>query len=235
MTTPISPLRLLLAAALATMLTGCYVPKETASIPNDYRKRHPIALKEGERTVEVFVGNNRGGLTPVQRAEVMSFAQTWRRESTGGVIVDLPSGTPNERAAAEALREIRSILTASGIPPKAVSVRPYATSADKLASIRLNYSKITAQVGPCGLWPEDLGPSNTPAYQDNRPYWNFGCATQRNLAAMVENPVDLVQPRGEIPAYAPRRTVVLDKYRKGESTPTTFNNDNKGKLSDIGK
>ncbi|MCL4712463.1 MAG: CpaD family pilus assembly lipoprotein [Pseudorhodoplanes sp.] len=235
MTIPISPLRLLLAAALATMLTGCYVPKETASIPNDYRKRHPIALKEGERTVEVFVGNNRGGLTPVQRAEVMSFAQTWRRESTGGVIVDLPSGTPNERAAAEALREIRSILTVSGIPPKAVSVRPYATGADKLASIRLNYSKITAQVGPCGLWPEDLGPSNTPAYQDNRPYWNFGCATQRNLAAMVENPADLVQPRGEIPAYTPRRTVVLDKYRKGESTPTTFNNDDKGKLSDIGK
>ncbi|MBV6488898.1 MAG: CpaD family pilus assembly protein [Pseudorhodoplanes sp.] len=235
MTTPISPLRLLLAAALATMLTGCYVPKETASIPNDYRKRHPIALKEGERTVEVFVGNNRGGLTPVQRAEVMSFAQTWRRESTGGVIVDLPSGTPNERAAAEALREIRSILTVSGIPPKAVSVRPYATGADKLASIRLKYSKITAQVGPCGLWPEDLGPSNTPAYQDNRPYWNFGCATQRNLAAMVENPADLVQPRGEIPAYTPRRTVVLDKYRKGESTPTTFNNDDKGKLSDIGK
>lgn len=235
MTTPISPLRLLLAAALATMLTGCYVPKETASIPNDYRKRHPIALKEGERTVEVFVGNNRGGLTPVQRAEVMSFAQTWRRESTGGVIVDLPSGTPNERAAAEALREIRSILMAAGIPPKAVSVRPYATGADKLASIRLNYSKITAQVGPCGLWPEDLGPSNTPAYQDNRPYWNFGCATQRNLAAMVENPADLVQPRGEIPAYTPRRTVVLDKYRKGESTPTTFNNDDKGKLSDIGK
>ncbi|GIK81116.1 MAG: pilus assembly protein [Alphaproteobacteria bacterium] len=235
MTIPISPLRLLLAAALATMLTGCYVPKETASIPNDYRKRHPIALKEGERTVEVFVGNNRGGLTPVQRAEVMSFAQTWRRESTGGVIVDLPSGTPNERAAAEALREIRSILTVSGIPPKAVSVRPYATGADKLASIRLKYSKITAQVGPCGLWPEDLGPSNTPAYQDNRPYWNFGCATQRNLAAMVENPADLVQPRGEIPAYTPRRTVVLDKYRKGESTPTTFNNDDKGKLSDIGK
>jgi len=52
---------------------------------------------------------------------------------------------------------------------------------------------------------------------------------------MVENPADLVQPRGEIPAYTPRRTVVLDKYRKGESTPTTFNNDDKGKLSDIGK
>ncbi|KAB2878245.1 MAG: pilus assembly protein CpaD [Pseudorhodoplanes sp.] len=235
MTMHTPPLRLLLVAALATMLSGCYVPKETVSIPSDYRKRHPIALKEGERTVAIFIGNSRGGLTPVQRAEVMSFAQTWRRESTGGVIVDLPAGSPNEVAAADSLREIRSILAASGIPPKAVAVRPYQVGADKLAAIRLNYSRITAQVGPCGLWPEDLGPSNTPAYQDNRPYWNFGCANQRNLAAMVANPADLVQPRGETAAYAPRRTTVLDKYRKGESTPSTFANDDKGKLSDIGK
>lgn len=235
MTMHTPPLRLLLVAALATMLSGCYVPKETVSVPSDYRKRHPIALKEGERTVAIFIGNNRGGLTPVQRAEVMSFAQTWRRESTGGVIVDLPAGSPNEVAAADSLREIHSILAASGIPPKAVAVRPYQVGADKLAAIRLNYSRITAQVGPCGLWPEDLGPSNTPAYQDNRPYWNFGCANQRNLAAMVANPADLVQPRGEAPAYAPRRTTVLDKYRKGESTPSTFANDDKGKLSDIGK
>ncbi|MCZ7642471.1 MAG: CpaD family pilus assembly protein [Pseudorhodoplanes sp.] len=235
MTTPISPLRLLLAAALATMLTGCYVPKETASIPNDYRKRHPIALKEGERTVEVFVGNNRGGLTPVQRAEGdvvrADLATRKHRRCHRRSAVRHAERTRRRRSAA------RNPLDPHGLrhSPKAVSVRPYATGADKLASIRLNYSKITAQVGPCGLWPEDLGPSNTPAYQDNRPYWNFGCATQRNLAAMVENPADLVQPRGEIPAYTPRRTVVLDKYRKGESTPTTFNNDDKGKLSDIGK
>ena len=32
-------------------------------IPNDYRKRHPIAIKEGDKTVEVFIGNNRGALT----------------------------------------------------------------------------------------------------------------------------------------------------------------------------
>ena len=52
---------------------------------------------------------------------------------------------------------------------------------------------------------------------------------------MVENPADLVQPRGETPAYTARRTIVLDKYRKGESTATVYPDENAGKISDVGK
>ena len=78
-----------------------------------------------------------------------------------------------------------------------------------MATIRLNYPKISAVAGPCGLWPEDLGPSiKNKSYFENKPYYNFGCANQRNLAAMVDNPADLVQPRPETPAYtadAPHR------------------------------
>jgi len=48
------------------------------SYPTDYRERHPITLRERAQTVEVFVSRNRGGLTPMQRADVLSFAQQWR-------------------------------------------------------------------------------------------------------------------------------------------------------------
>ena len=92
----------------------------------------------------------------------------------------------------------------------------------KLATIRINYPKITASAGPCGLWPQDIGPSANRDYFENQPYYNLGCATQRNLAAMVDNPADLVQPRGEAPIYTMRRTTVVEKYRKGESTATTY-------------
>jgi len=98
---------------------------------------------------------------------------------------------------------------------------------------------MVAEVGPCGQWPEDMGPSMEKAYTQNRPYWNLGCATQRNLASMVDNPSDLVQPRGEQPAYAGRRSVALDKYRKGENPSATYPNDSSGydngKISDLGK
>jgi pilus assembly protein CpaD len=69
----------------------------------------------------------------------------------------------------------------------------------------------------------------------NAPHWNHGCATQRNLAAMVTNPADLVQPRSETPVYAARRSTVLDKFRKGEATQTVDPNANKGKISEIGQ
>ena len=60
----------------------------------------------------------------------------------------------------------------------------------------MSYPKIAAVAGPCGLWPEDLGPSIlNRRYSENKEYYNFGCATQRNLAAMIDNPADLEQPR----------------------------------------
>ncbi|MCW5702892.1 MAG: CpaD family pilus assembly protein [Bradyrhizobium sp.] len=205
--------------------------------PDDYRLRHPIAVTEANRSIVVFVGTGRGGMTAAQRADVMGMAQTWLREGTGGITIDTPTGTPNARAAHETLREIRAMIAAAGVPPRAVSVRQYRpTDPQHMAAIRLNYPKIAATAGPCGLWPEDIGPSfKNPSWFENRSYYNFGCAHQRNLAAMIDEPSDLAQPRAETPAYTMRRSVAFDKYRKGTSTTTLYPEADKAKLSDTGK
>ena len=52
---------------------------------------------------------------------------------------------------------------------------------------------------------------------------------------MVDNPADLAQPRAEQPSYTSRRSVVLDKYKKGEGTATNYPDANKGKISDVGQ
>ena len=205
--------------------------------PEDYRQRHPIAVTEADRSIVVFVGTGRGGMTAAQRADVMGMAQNWLREGTGGITIDMPTGTPNARAAHDTLREIQSMIAAAGVPPRAVSVRQYhPKDPSHMAAIRLNYPKVTATAGPCGLWPDDLGPSykNT-SWFDNKAYYNFGCAQQRNLAAMVDEPSDLVQPRAETPAYSMRRNVAFEKYRKGMSTATTYPEADKANLSDTGK
>jgi pilus assembly protein CpaD len=230
-------LRVLAVVGLATSLAGCYTQRvaQQEVYPNDYRERHPITLKEGERTVEIFLGRNRGGLTASQRADVLSFAQLWRRESTSGIIVDVPQGRLIGHAASDSMREVQSIFAATGVPRNTIYVRPYKPSSSTLASIKINYTKVVATAGPCGLWPHDLGPSLDAAYTDNRNYWNLGCASQRNLAAMVDNPADLVQPRGETPAYSPRRSVAIDHYRKGENPSGTYPDYDKAKISGIGK
>ena len=229
--------RLLAIIGCASMLAGCYTNDKMATpAAFDHRLRHPIAIKEGPRTVELFIGSNRGGLTGEQRADVLAFANAWRREATGGILIDLPAGTRNEVAAANAVHEVRSILSAAGVPPHAVDARPYRPAdPGKLATLKLNYPTTVAEAGPCGLWPYDLGPTVHREHNENVEYWNLGCASQRNLAAMVANKHDLIQPRGEVPAYTGRRTTVLDKYHRGESTQTVDPDKDKGKISDVGK
>src|ERR1700688_4321904 len=226
---------------LSGMLGACTDTSDefavTARIPEDYRLRHPIAIQEADRSVVIFVGHARGGLSASQRADVMGLAQTWLHEATGAIVADLPIGTPNAGAAADSFREIRALLTAAGVPPRGIIVRNYRPEDPRqMATIRLNYPKISAVAGPCGLWPEDLGPSiKNKSYFENKDYYNFGCAYQRNMATMVDNPSDLVQPKTETAAYTARRTEGFEKYRKGNTTSTVYPEAEKAKLSDTGK
>jgi pilus assembly protein CpaD len=225
---------------LAVVLGACRHTGDVAvadSFPHDYRQRHPIAIEEANRSVVIFVGQARGGLSAAQRADVIGLAQVWLREGTGAITADVPVDTPNARAAADSFREIQATLVAAGVPPRGVVARRYKPDDPRtMATIRLNYPKISAVAGPCGLWPEDLGPSiKNKSYFENKQYYNFGCAYQRNMAAMVDNPADLVQPRSETPAYTSRRATAFEKYRKGTSTATTYPESDNAKLSSTGK
>jgi pilus biogenesis lipoprotein CpaD len=137
-------LRSLVLASAAAILAGCYTAQGVSldEIPNDYRQRHPIVIKEGPRAVELFIGNRRGTLTGAQRADVLAFAQAWRRESTGGILIDVPAGTANAGAASAALQEVRSIFAAAGVPPEAVATRPsHSVDQRRLATLRLHYPR----------------------------------------------------------------------------------------------
>jgi pilus assembly protein CpaD len=207
------------------------------SYSDDYRQRHPIAIHETDRSVVIFVGHARGGLSGPQRADVIGLAQLWLQEGTGAIVADMPVNTPNARAAGDALHEVQALLAAAGVPARGLVVRNYHPDDPRqMATIRLNYPKISAVAGPCGLWPEDLGPAiSNKNYIENKPYYNFGCAYQRNMAAMIDNPSDLVQPRSETPAYTMRRAEAFEKYRKGTSSSTIYPEAEKAKLSDTGK
>jgi pilus assembly protein CpaD len=227
-------------AGLAVVLGACTHTDQgvtTANLPDDYRQRHPIVIQEADRSVVIFVGQARGGLSAAQRADVMGLAQLWLHEGTGAIVADVPVDTPNARTAADSFREIQATLAAAGVPPRGIKLRHYHPQDPRqLATIRLNYPKISAVAGPCGLWPEDLGPSiHNNNYFENRSYYNFGCASQRNMAAMVDNPSDLEQPQSETPAYTTRRTEAFEKYRKGNTTTTSYPEAERAKLSDTGK
>ena len=102
-------LRTAFAVGFAALVCGCNTDQQITgapSVPSDYRLRHPISITEKDHTLQLFMGANRDSLTPLQRAEVLAFGQTWKGRATGGVIVDLPIGSSNEHASANSLREI---------------------------------------------------------------------------------------------------------------------------------
>lgn len=207
------------AALAASLLQGCARdPMTTKAIPDDYRTRHPITLSEAEHSLDIPVSASDSRLTTAMADNVRGFAQNYASMSTGIINIQTPSGSANSAAASRMAKQIRSTLSGAGVAPGKIMETRYAASPNGDASpIRLSYVAVTAMTGQCGQWPEDLS-DNTFA---NKNWYNFGCASQSNLAAQIANPMDLVGPRGMSPIDAERRAVVIDTYRGKTSTAAT--------------
>ncbi|TBW39224.1 pilus assembly protein CpaD [Siculibacillus lacustris] len=219
------PALLLGLAAIAT-LGGCATrtdPDATGSIDQDgYRQRHPIIVEEGEETLDLPVGIDVAHLTPRMARTVESFGRAALERRASGITILVPSGSTNEVAARNAAAEVSAALQRAGLPAHAITRRPYgALGAQDAAPIRLTYPRVVARVAhPCGQWPDQVVGSF--AGFDNGSYWNFGCATQANLAAEVAEPTDLISPAEIGPADTTRAVNVIDKYRKGQKTKSDF-------------
>lgn len=219
-----SPLPVSAGAALvaAVLVTGCQSkPQSQAALlaSYDYRYQHPIVVTEAPETLDLPIGRSTRSLGGPVTDTITSFAAEARRNGNGRVEILVPSGGANEAAVHAVTGDIRSALSRGGLAGSQISTRTYSSSDSSAdAPIRLSYARMMATAGDCGAWPKNIGGG----VGDNGNYQNFGCATQANLAAMVENPSDLITPRASTPADQARRATVIEKYRKGEATAGQF-------------
>lgn len=201
---------------------GCQNQSQTPSqllASHDYRLMHPIVITEEPETLDLPVGRNTRDLHGPVESTIAAFGQQSRQKGDGSVEILVPSGGANEAAVHSVTPKIRQALQRGGVSRNRISTRTYAVgdpSAD--APIRLSYSRMQATAGECGAWPKNLGGG----FGANINYENFGCASQANLAAMVDNPSDLITPRASTPSDQGRRAVVIENYRKGEVTAGDF-------------
>lgn len=228
-----------LAILAALLAAGCQTQQPTSDVlaTNDYRLRHPIIVGEGVKTLDLPVGSDMRRLSPQISAVVSSFAAEARSRGGGAMEIIVPSGSRNEAAVHAVLPQIRKALVSGGVSPKRIATRGYPVQDPSAAApVRLAYSGIQAKVGPCGQWPDNItgggnGMRHNPQL-NNTQYHNFGCASQANLAAMVENPSDLLYPRASAPADQMRRGTVYEKYRAGEQTSASIKEGDGARVSD---
>lgn len=228
-----SPLALVAVAGVAALLGACRADPvvTTGSLyPADYRARHPLALAEGVRTLDVFVTGT-GHIDPRQAADVDAFLLEYRRYGRGTLALDVPAGgTPVTAAAVErTAAALRRMSLDGGVSDRQAVVARYAVANPNLAApLRLSFQRMEAKVGSqCGTWPQDLGVGDPGFSGRNEAYWNFGCATQSNVAAQIADPVDLVRARPEGRIDTIRRTNDIGKIRDGKDPSIEWRQDGK--------
>ena len=185
-------------------------------------QRHPILVSQQPHKMSLRVARGAAGLSPAQRASVIDFLAKYRVTDAGNskLIISVPSGSANEIASMNAVADMRPILADQGFSESAISIEPYHAEGDPQPPVRVSYLRFAAEGPECGKWT-----SNVAETTRNVNYENFGCAQQKNLAAMVSNPSDLLGPRTMTPASADRRDVTWGKYVKGSNAATTLSQD----------
>lgn len=209
----------LAVAAAGIVLAGCKAGQEETRVAGwslvDPTQRHPIIVTQKPTTISLRVARGSSGLSPHQRAQIISFLERYRGAAVNDsrLVIEAPSGSPNEIASMQAVAEIRALMAQAGFDASSVNLEGVQAGGDPQAPIRVSFLRYVAEGPQCGHWPTDMGSTS-----GNAVYPNLGCSTQANLAAMVANPSDLVRPRSSTPRSGERDGTVWEKYVKGEST-----------------
>jgi pilus assembly protein CpaD len=208
------PLRhvLILAHTLfaGAMMAGCDShhrgPHDSLAVKlNSAEFSHPIDFASRAEVLEVEVPDDTEGLSPNQQVDVYRFLERFKREATGRLTIAAPSATRDPASIAHSLKGIQREVADAGVDYRLTRV-PRSKKVD-VALIKLAYQRPVAIPPKCDHWQENVG-RNDPRL----PYANFGCATQRNTAVMVDNARDLKRPQGEDPRSSERRTVTWSGY-----------------------
>jgi len=176
--------------------------------------RHPIGFTSRAEHLDVEVPPGTANLSPNQTFDIDRFLASYKREASGHLAITVPAGMRDRAAMRNAVRDIERHVNQAGLGHQVVRGPRVAKSSSGTPFIRLAYHRPVAAPPQCGHWAEDVGRN-----EERIPYPNWGCATQRNLAVMVDNARDLRHPQAEDPRASERRSVSWSAYagRAGSS------------------
>jgi len=216
---------LTLATLAALTLTGCATDSGkagsmalTAPTPTE---QYRLQAQTMTRTINLRINPN--GLSDNQRAALDQVAA--KAGWTSGAPVDIEIITSGDPGAVAAGRTVGGYLIDHDVAETSLSQLSQQSQPADIVTVNIvNYR---ARTYACGQTWENLA-----ATRNNMPYQNFGCAVSSNLAAQIADPRDLQTPRAATTVDMGRRSVVLDKYRKGEVTSSAKDDNAKGTISD---
>jgi pilus assembly protein CpaD len=198
------------ASLAALLLAGsCAAPtNDGTGEMSDPALNHPIAVEPSYHSIKLPFSAADAGLMPEDAAHFSVFVEEYLNSGNGAISITAPAGG-NSNAAIGYFGER---LASLGVPRDRILVGTKPGDADN--RIEIGYVGYKAHVENCDdPWSKDWADT-----ADNQPTANFGCSVQQNIAAMVADPRDLIQPRAMDPSDATRRNTVMGHNEKGEVT-----------------
>jgi len=183
---------------------------------------HPITVEPSYQSIKLSY--NGGVLAPADAPKLEAFLNDYRQHGNGKIAISVPAGASMQQTVVALANQINEM----GISRDRILV----TSRDAGtgdSQVELNYISYQARSAACD-WSEDLSYT-----QENRTAANFGCATQHNMAMMVADPRDLLEPRPMGGSDAARRQAVIGNYEAGKVTSSEKSGDQKAAVSDIAR
>lgn len=203
------------AVVCLALITGCVSAVNGSNQAMSIEEAHPISVDTQIVTLTINAGAL--PLSSLDRARIRAFSDAYLRNGHGPVTVTTPTiGAASDQYAAS----IRELMNGVGVSFNAMAAAEYRPSGEAKPQIILSYTHYVAQASACGIWK-----GLKEADRRNLRSPNFGCATQHNLAAMVADPRDLIEPAGIGAVDAAARIRAIRAFREGETSSVETDGD----------
>lgn len=200
----------MLGLALATAtLVACSTPSASTG-PSVFKNK--IQVAESIERLELYTRPNGLELSARDQVAVNQFLQSYRHSGNGPIYVNIPSNASSGLGVQQAKSLIQSNLSSLGLGRAAMQTGQYQVAHGSPAPVVVSYRTLKTVPRDC----RQLGDA-TDTYT-NQPYDNFGCFHTANLAAMIGDPRQLLEPYDMTIPDSQRRQTVYDKYIQGENT-----------------
>jgi pilus assembly protein CpaD len=196
---------LLLSAAAAVSAAGCATKYNGAEQALSIEEEHPISVDS--QTVTMTMAPS-ASLSSLDRARLRAFADAYMRDGHGALTLTSPGGADAGQGS-----DVRAALSEFGVPADSVAAASYRTGEGSSADLILSYTHYVATASACGVWE---GQKDRDFRNMRSP--NFGCSMRNNLAAMVGDPRDLVEPAAMTDPDSAIRIRGVRLFREGNVT-----------------
>jgi len=197
-------------------LSACAAPARTLK-PTDLR--NTIKVAESIERLELYTRPNGLELSARDKLAVAQFLDGYGHAGEGPLFVNRPSNAVSGLGTQQAESVIRNLMLQSGLNPSAVQTGQYASYPGSPAPVVVSYRTLRAIPADCREM------NNITSTFSNQSTAGFGCFQSANLAAMITDPRQFLEPYAAGQPNAQRRQVVYDKYIQGEPTAAQINPD----------